>query len=58
VSDPTVIDAWAAVQEALNEKAEINSQNRAWFAELLRALTVLKQALTAQGLVDDDDADA
>ena len=54
----TVPDAWAAVQEALSRKAEINGQNRAWFEKLLQALTALKQALTAQGLVeDDDDAD-
>jgi len=49
-----VPDAWAAVQEALSRKAEINGQNRAWFEELLRALTALKQALAAQGLVEDD----
>ena len=55
--DSAVTDAWAAVQVALNEKAEINGQNRAWFEELLRTLTTLKQALTAQGLVEDDDAD-
>jgi len=57
VIDSAVTDAWTAVQVALNEKAEINGQNRAWFEELLRTLTTLKQALTAQGLVEDDDAD-
>lgn len=53
----TVDDAWTIVQDVLNEKAELNDQNRAWFAELLRALTMLKQALTVRGLVEDDDAD-
>ena len=56
--DTDVTDAWAAVQAALSRKAEINGQNRAWFEELLRTLTTLKQALTAQGLVEDDDAEA
>lgn len=51
----TVDDAWAAVQDALNEKAELNGQQRAWFEELLQALMTLKQALTAQGLVKSEE---